>query len=344
MSCHTNPSNCLNPCEVTALNTAACESVPSQIENFTKQFFGVVAKTEVDGTVTWVLPCNLDVGLPNNARAADEGLACYFLRLFEEGIVGLTGPEGSPGAPGADGAEPFTVLLQSFTQPSLAAPQVVVKGYYNPLFAEGINVFIESSGWYNLDTLDTTGFLYLTLTRALSGAPATIVAGKKIIPAGYPGQSGIGTVGPQGPVGATGATGPTPTTTNGFYYATIGTDDILSNTPTAVTFINSAPQVLLPAVGTYLLTAVVSVSGLAGIALNDVITASLYNTTIAGAVAGSSQKISNIVDQQRSQIVINVTYSTAGANQTVALYADCTTAAAASVIALNTTLSYVRVG
>lgn len=344
MSCNSNTSNCLNPCEVTQLNTPTCESVPSQIENFTKQFFGSVTKTEVDGQVVWVLPCDLDVGLPNNARMADEGLACYFLRLFNEGIVGLTGPEGQPGAPGEDGAEPFTVTLLSFLQPSLAAPQVTVKTYFNPLFAEGINVFIEGSGWYNLDTLDNSGFLYLTLTKALSGAPVTITAGKKVIPAGYPGQSGVGTVGPQGPVGATGATGPTPTTTNGFYFATLGTDDVLANVPTAVTFVNSSPQVLLPAVGTYLLTAVVDVKGLAGIALNDFVTASLFNTTIAGSVEGSAHKVSNLVTDQRTQIVINAIYSTAGANQTVALYADCTTAAAASVVALNTTLSYVRVG
>jgi len=335
--------SCLNPCEVTAINTAACESVPSQIENFTAQFFGEVAKTEVDGVVTWILPCDLDVGLENNARAVDEGLACYFLRLFREGIVGLTGPEGSPGAPGEDGAEPFTVTLLSFTQPTLAAPTVTVKTYYNPLFAEGINVFIETSGWYNLDTLDTSGFLYLTLTKALAGAPATIVAGKKVIPAGYPGQAGVGTAGAQGPVGATGPAGTNYTTTNGFYYATIGTNDQLANIQTAVTFVNSSPQLLLPAAGTYLLTAVVDVLGEAGVAVNDVVTASLYNTTIAGAVEGSAHKVNNLINGARAQIVINAIYSTAGANQTVALYADCTTSAAASIVALNTSMSYVRV-
>jgi hypothetical protein len=344
MSCsNTNPT-CLNPCEITALNTAACESVPSQIENFTKQFFGEVVKTEVDGVVTWVLPCDLDIGLENNERAQGEGLACYFLRLFQDGIVGLTGPDGATGAAGQDGAEPFTVTLLSFTQPTLAAPQVVVKGYFNPMFVEGINVFVESSGWYNLDTVGSDGYLYMTLTRALAGAPATITAGKKVIPAGYPGQAGVGTTGPQGPVGATGAPGVAFTSTNGQYNATSGTDDVLANVQTPVTFVNSAPQLLLPSVGTYLLTATVGVKGESGIALNDIVTASLFNTTIAGAVAGSSHKVSNLVDQQRTQIVISVVYSIAGANQTVALYADCTTAAAASVVALNTTMTYVRIG
>jgi hypothetical protein len=76
--------------------------LPSQIQNFTQQFFGDVVKTEVDGQVIWSLPCDLDIGLPNNQRGAGEGLACYFLRLSEEGIIGLTGPQGEVtfGAPG----------------------------------------------------------------------------------------------------------------------------------------------------------------------------------------------------------------------------------------------------
>src|SRR5258706_4602955 len=104
MSCSdTNNGCCGSPCAITAANTAACETLPSQIENFTLQFFGTVFKTEVDGIVTWSLPCSLDVGLPNNPRGVDEGLACYFLRLFNDGIVGLTGPQGAAGTAGTNG-------------------------------------------------------------------------------------------------------------------------------------------------------------------------------------------------------------------------------------------------
>src|ERR1017187_5408533 len=72
---------CNNPCGHGPHNSARCESLPSQIENFTDQFFGTVVKTEINGVVTLSLRCQLDVGLPGNPRGVDEGLACYFLRL-----------------------------------------------------------------------------------------------------------------------------------------------------------------------------------------------------------------------------------------------------------------------
>ena len=96
---HTNPNpldpctrsflQCDNPCAIVEHNTVQCESLPSRVENFTKNFFGDVVRTEVNGQVVWSLPCGLDVGLPANPRGLDEGLACYFLRLFNDGIVGL---------------------------------------------------------------------------------------------------------------------------------------------------------------------------------------------------------------------------------------------------------------
>jgi len=98
---HSNPNpidycgreqiGCDNPCRRGPRNSARCESLPSQIENFTTQFFGTVVKTEINGVVTWSLPCQLDVGLPGNPRGVDEGLACYFLRLFSDGLGGLKG-------------------------------------------------------------------------------------------------------------------------------------------------------------------------------------------------------------------------------------------------------------
>src|SRR5579859_7902149 len=65
MSCH-------NPCGHGPDNRANCETLPSQIENFIKQFFGDVIKTEVNGQVQCSLPCSLDVGLLNNPRGATE--------------------------------------------------------------------------------------------------------------------------------------------------------------------------------------------------------------------------------------------------------------------------------
>ena len=188
-----------NPCRVTQTNTAACESLPSQISNFADQFFGEVVKTEVDGVVTWSLPCSLDVGLPNNPRAAGEGLACYFLRLFEDGIVGLTGPAGDPGDDGAAGRNAFTVTLASFTQPTVESPNVQVLTQYNPAIFPGLIVAIQSSGWYLVNEADTSGMLFLTLSDPTPGAPAVITAGKLVVPAG-----GGAVPGPQGPPGPDG--------------------------------------------------------------------------------------------------------------------------------------------
>ncbi len=104
MSC-----NCSNPCSAAAGNTAACESTASALDNFIAHFFGEITKTELNGVVTWQLPCDLDVGLENNPRLQSEGLACYFLRLFQSGITGATGPQGPAGAdavfPGTDAGQ-----------------------------------------------------------------------------------------------------------------------------------------------------------------------------------------------------------------------------------------------
>lgn len=192
-----------NPCRVTQANTAACESLPSQISNFTLQFFGTVVKTEVDGVVSWSLPCNLDVGLPNNPRGFDEGLACYFLRLFQDGIVGLTGPAGARGAPGCNGLNAFTVTLQSFQQVA-QNDSVQVLTSFNPSMVVGSYVFISTSGLYLIDNSDVSGLLSLRLVDVpKSPVGSTITAGKLVVPSGPPG----GPPGPQGEQGIQGEQG-----------------------------------------------------------------------------------------------------------------------------------------
>lgn len=97
MSCETSPlENCTscsgqtNPCDKDCTeSTATCESLPSALDNFIKHFFGSVVKTLVDGKIQWTLPCDLEEGLPGNPRAENEGLACYFLRLFSDGILSI---------------------------------------------------------------------------------------------------------------------------------------------------------------------------------------------------------------------------------------------------------------
>lgn len=79
-----------NPCGSAAVADPANETLASALTNFTNEFFGTVTKTLVNGSVVWSLPCNLSDGLEGNPRVTGEGLACYFLRLIQEGTVVLS--------------------------------------------------------------------------------------------------------------------------------------------------------------------------------------------------------------------------------------------------------------
>jgi len=332
------PSGCCdNPCAVTQVNTAACESLPSQISNFTAQFFGTVVKTETDGVVSWSLPCGLDVGLPNNPRAADEGLACYFLRLFSDGITGLTGPAGPAGSDGSAGNNAYTVTLQNFAQPTQAAPHIQVLTAFNPAILNNTYIFIGTSGWYFVDDYDPSGMAFLTLAQAVAGASGTIAAGKLVIPAGF-----VGPAGPQGVQGAQGPPGLNTFATNAFYSAPAGTDYNVQVTYQGVDFIASAPRVLLPVAGTYMLTAVVDVVGLAGVVFADSVSLKLFNTIAAADVAGSEHFLSGLAVNQRSQVVLNAIVTTTADSQEIGLYARASSANVFAAVALNTSLSLIR--
>lgn len=196
---------CENPCAIKEHNTVACESLPSRVENFTKNFFGDVIKTEVNGTVTWSLPCGLDVGLPANPRGMDEGLACYFLRLFNDGIIGLMGDPGAPGAPGAHGHNAFTVVLRAFNTPAVGQT-VTVNTLYNPGILVNSFIFVDTSGWYEVVGKDLFGNLRLTLILASPGA-GYVPAGKLAVPSGEPGQAIPGSPGDKGDLGPPGPNG-----------------------------------------------------------------------------------------------------------------------------------------
>ena len=77
MSCGCNS----NPC-TTGECDAANEPLASALNNFITAFFGSLTKTCVNNQVVWVLPCDLDDGIAGYPRVAGEGLACYFLRVF----------------------------------------------------------------------------------------------------------------------------------------------------------------------------------------------------------------------------------------------------------------------
>lgn len=340
MSC-----NCgCNPCSHTTTNTVECETLDSQISNFTAQFFGEVVKTEVNGVVQWSLPCSLDVGLENNPRGVDEGLACYFLRLFQDGITGATGPKGDPGTPGANGRNAYTVTLAGFTQPTTGAPNVNVATAANPAIVPGLYVFIDTSGWYLVNATSTDGVLFLTMVKELPGASGTITAGKLVVPSGFPGASVAGPAGPQGPQGATGPQATAFTNQNGFYFTTVGTDYSLQIIYAGLNFVTSEPLHLLQALnGVYELFAIINVLGKAGITAGDLISFKLFNTSILADLQGSEQTISNLIVGERKQVILSTLYFTPFANQTIQIYGKATSADVAAAVALQTTFRFMRV-
>jgi hypothetical protein len=330
-----------SPCGVSETNTAECESLSSQINNFTTQFFGTVVKTEVDGEVVWSLPCQLDVGLENNPRGVDEGLACYFLRLFGEGIIGATGPAGPAGADGADGSNAFTVTLASFTQPTLGSPNVQISTLFNPAILEQLYVFIQGSGWYQVTATDESGTLWLTLVKAVSSPPSTVTAGKLVVPSGFPGVSVVGPTGPQGAQGEQGEPGESHTETNGMYFATVGTDYELTVTFAAVDFVNSSARVLLPTAGTYQITVSLQMIGLTGIVDSDIISLQLRDT-VPATLDGSQFETSELSEDENRIVSFTVIYTSSVDNEEVKLQAKCTTGARVNIIATRTRMTYVR--
>lgn len=322
-----------------------CESLASQISNFTAQFFGTVVKTEVDGQIVWTLPCDLETGLENNPRAEDEGLACYFKRLFEEGIIGLTGPVGPAGTAGANGFNAYTVTLASFFQPSDAAPLVQVTTLPNPAILQDLYVFIATSGWYHVDFVDPNGILHLSLAQAVSGAVpgSQVTAGKIVVPAGFPGISVTGPQGPQGPPGPTGPSGTAHTTTNGSFFDNTGTNYTLTNTSVAVDFTTQFAQILLPTTGTYLLSASADFLGLAGAAGGDFVELKLRNITDSADLDGSLHQTTQLAPSRKLSMSFTCIVATVGANRTIRLYGRAATGGNYQVVAARTCLTFVKI-
>jgi hypothetical protein len=301
-NCNSNLSeSCNNPCGTGAGNTAQCESLPSQIQNFTDQFFGSVVKTEVNGQVVWSLPCSLDIGLPANPRAVGEGLACYFLRLFRDGISGLMGPKGNPGTPGANGRNAFSVTTQAFGQPSINNPFAQIVIVPNPSIVAGLGVFIQNSGYYQVTNVAPGGVVFVTLLSPLPSAPAVIPAGSIVTPGAAQGATGLtGTQGPQGlvgPQGVQGAPGVSFTGTNGqvtFFDSSgnlpVGALDYIVTAAWAnVDFTSGLFEFAPAAAGTYLINVAVSVQGTVNVLTTDVISLTLASSTGANYYTNMTQ-------------------------------------------------------
>lgn len=267
-SCHN--SNCNgNPCCQCPTNSADCETLPSALQNFIDSFFGSLIKTEVDGVVTWTLPCDLDVGIPGNPRGDGEGLACYFLRLFNEGLHGLIGPQGISGSQGANGRSAWTVLTSAFATPTLAAPSVQFTIIPSPVISTGQTIFIPGAGWFVVTDVFQGDVVFADLVELIPMPVAIVQPGTLALPVGQRGRSttgptgatgakgdtgatgATGATGTPGPTGATGAAGTPVTNSNGT--DTGGTTDYtLTATYARVDFGLDDMEVTLPAVGRYL--------------------------------------------------------------------------------------------
>lgn len=271
-NCHQTGANChcnSNPCCVCPTNSAACETLPSALQNFVDAFFGSVQKSEINGSVVWVLPCALDIGLQNNPRLDGEGLACYFLRLFNEGIHGLIGPQGNTGPSGTNGRNAYSVISSAFAHPSLAAPNVSFTFIPSPVISEGQTVFIPGSGWFLIDSIFNSEVAFAHLVEEIPFPVAIINPGTLLLPVGPRGRSVTGpqgATGAQGNPGATGATGATGTpgpqgpagaagtpvtNTNGTDTGS-ATNYTITATYAKVDFGADDMEVTLPTAGTYL--------------------------------------------------------------------------------------------
>lgn len=346
--CNENPNpldscaqkiGCDNPCgRHGSTNSAACESLPSQIDNFTLQFFGEVVKTEVDGKVVWSLPCSLDTGLPGNTRSVDEPLGCYILRLFEDGILGEQGPQGEKGDAGTNGRSAYTTVAAPFATPSLEHPYVQIVTVFNPGVLVGANIFIQDSGWYNVVGTDGTGVLFANLVSRLSGAEAIIPVGATVVPAGQTGVGVKGETGDKGLIGDTGLKGPkgdpgndapSVTQNNGFFFTTSGFDYNIDTTtfqenwqpvifsvaapwggyPTPPALTPLDPVFTLPNAGTYLIVAKSAVNVQSDVHLK------LFSNTTSADVPGTVQLVSPSAANEFRHCTFACIYTAVGADE-----------------------------
>ena len=187
-------SNC-NEC---GSNSPEKESLPSQVGNFIKSFFGAVTPVQGDteDTVVWQLPCDMDQPepIPGFPREENEGIGCYILRYFKAGVAGLAG------------ADAYAVVTEAYIQPAVL-DTVEVSVSLTDCFAVGQYVWNESGGFYVVVSVGsgtiTLQSLYDDEYNLTPGA--TISAGTKVLPSGVPETSGPqGVAGPTGPVGPQG--------------------------------------------------------------------------------------------------------------------------------------------
>jgi len=358
----TNVSNCsvaCTPCNTSCnQNSAACETLPSALENFIRSFYGVLQKTEVNGKVTWILPCDLDVGVPGNPKGTDEGLACYFKRLFEEGLVGLIGPQGAKGDTGDIGHNAYTVSTSAFNPPGAAGGTAQFSIIPSPVVSVGQTIFIPGSGWYQITEVFQTSVVFATLLESIPSPLAVIPPGTLVLPTGPRGltitgpqglQGPKGDMGAQGPTGATGSPGATGSTGPAGAVATnanstrtgLGADYNLTASYAKVSFAGTDLEVTLPTAGIYLLDASLTVLQNSGAKRGWSL--KFFNSTTAADVPDSQANFLLVEHPDFDNIRLRALVTTSADNQVIQIYAISTAATATQTINVtDSTLIYVR--
>lgn len=362
-SCNQNidATNGCAPCGQCPTNSADCETLPSALQNFIDAFFGSVTKTEVNGEVVWTLPCSLDVGLENNPRGANEGLACYFLRLFQDGLLGLTGPKGDTGDQGADGRNAYTITTQSFVTPTVGSPNTQFNVIPNPILGVGLEIFIEGCGWLEITNIFQDQTVFATLITPVPIQIATIPAGEVVLPTGPRGAGLTGATGPTGPkgdqglqgvtgnAGAAGVTGPTgpsgaaATNSNSVLSVTGGSDYAMTASYAKLDFGVVDLEITLPVAGEYLV--LISLEMLNNSGAHRQWSFKLFNFTTSTDVPESETQhaILDVAGTTIEQRTIWARVVTATDNNVIQIYTKSSSATATQTIyQLNSRISYIR--
>jgi hypothetical protein len=305
-----------------------------------------------------VLPGDLNAGLPGNPRLDGEGLATYFLRLFNDGIIGLVGPQGDTGATGAAGHNAYAVATSGFNTPTPAAPDSQFTIIPTPVLSIGQTVFIPGAGWVVILDIFQNSEVFTRLIEPIANQSAFIPPGTLILPTGPRGVGEKGEKGDKGNKGDTGATGATgaagtpgatgpvgpagtaATNTNGLNTGG-NTDYTMTNSYAKVDFGTNDLDATLPAAGTYLV--IVTLSCLNDSGGTHEWDFKLFNSTLAADVPNTEMQMAMEVHTIFTTVQLIAQVVTSADNQVIQVFAQSSSGAATQTIGYTLSrLLYIR--
>jgi hypothetical protein len=200
-------------------------SLNSDLRRFELTAFGYALTKYIDdeGNVQWLLPCGLTDGWSEHPRLPDEGLFCYFKRLFEEGLLvpgeGSTGPQGPASTvPGFNG---WTAIEIEFTPPSGSESFIFTVTDAIDDVAPNRILFVEGLGWIQVSGVTGVDIVAAVVIQYIDSPLTTIPVGSLVVP-----------VGPAGPPGDVALVVATPT----FLFTDVSLLTISCVTPEAVIY------------------------------------------------------------------------------------------------------------